>query len=370
MQPKHEFKKLLEDTRRYWDHDGTPPNVRANFLKVINCGTAALGAEIFASSTETKVVFHTCKGRSCPSCGVWATELWQEGIQISLPNIRFVNVNLTLPSVFWQYCEKYPDVFHDLSAIGAEAIEYWAYFRYGVRIMVIVIPQSWGGLLNFHPHFHMLVSGGGLAEGKGRWIHRLRFQRKELMQAWRYAVIAYLGRICDLISNEPKQFKEVLKAEYKRPYWNIFVSRTITKAKFFADAARYLRRPPIAEYRLRRISETEVEYVGKDTRYQSALKLRFSNEHFLLQLMRHVPQHYRHGVRYFGLLAPRTRNRTDAMILLLLGQKRRSPPPRLGWAESLRRKFNMDPLLDSRGERMTYVGRLEAHTVTPSLVRT
>ena len=56
----HPIKQILLDTQAYWDHEGTPAHVRENFLKVIKCGTIALGAEIYASETESKLVFHTC----------------------------------------------------------------------------------------------------------------------------------------------------------------------------------------------------------------------------------------------------------------------------------------------------------------------
>ena len=41
-----QLKQFLNDTIHHWDHDGIPPNVRDNFWKIINCGTAALGAEV------------------------------------------------------------------------------------------------------------------------------------------------------------------------------------------------------------------------------------------------------------------------------------------------------------------------------------
>ena len=50
--------------------------VRINFDKVLKCRTEALGSEVYASSTEQKVVHHTCKSRTCPSCGHRATILW------------------------------------------------------------------------------------------------------------------------------------------------------------------------------------------------------------------------------------------------------------------------------------------------------
>lgn len=75
-------------------------------------------------------------------------------------------------------------------------------------------------------------------------------------------------------------------------------------------------------------------------------------------LAEHVPDRYRHAIRYFGLLAPRSKGRTSAALFALLGQKKRPRPPWLSWANSLRKHFGVDPLVDSNGLSMHWVGRL------------
>jgi Transposase zinc-binding domain len=62
------IKLILESTRDIWDRPETRPNGRDNFLKAINCRTPALGAEIYASEIEQKLVYHTCKSRLCAIC--------------------------------------------------------------------------------------------------------------------------------------------------------------------------------------------------------------------------------------------------------------------------------------------------------------
>jgi len=76
---------------------------------------------------------------------------------------------------------------------GAEAIQQWAKARYGVRLIGLVVQQTFGGFLNFVPHLHVLVSAGGLMESRNRWIHHLKYDERELMCAWRYAVVAFLS---------------------------------------------------------------------------------------------------------------------------------------------------------------------------------
>jgi hypothetical protein len=66
-------------------------------------------------------------------------------------------------------------------------------------------------------------------------------------------------------------------------------------------------------------------------------------------LATHVPDRYRRGIRYFGILASRAKNQHYAILFLLLRQQRRLRPKRLGWRDSLLKYFEIDPLVDSRG---------------------
>jgi len=74
---EHRLCQVLEMTRDQWDNPTERDTVRANFRKVCECRTAALGGEVYASATEKKVCYHTCKSKCCPSCGNRGTRLWK-----------------------------------------------------------------------------------------------------------------------------------------------------------------------------------------------------------------------------------------------------------------------------------------------------
>jgi putative transposase/transposase-like zinc-binding protein len=361
MISQHPLKQILIATRKIWDRPSTPPHVRETFLSIVKCGTIALGAEVYASATARKVVYHTCKSRFCPSCGQRATEAWQEELEAILPDIPYIGMTLTIPEEFRPTIQENRDLLHGLPAMAANAIQVWAKVKYRVRVLVIVVQQTFGGFLNFHPHLHIMVSAGGLQESRNRWIDQLDYDQCELMRAWRFAVIAFLAEALKKKIIKPdlfgKDLMEIFKVQHKRE-WHVFISGAMSKAHFLHYAGRYIRRPPIARHRLNIINDRTVEYSAKDTRNDRFQTLRFSTEKFLHILMQHVPDARRHGMRYFGLLAPRSIGRTSAAVFMLLGQKKRPKPRRLDWASLLLKCFGKDPLVDERGERMYRVGRL------------
>ena len=347
--------------RPHWDHQQTRPAVREAFRKVLVCGTAALGAEVYASANETRLVFHTCKSRACPSCGYRATTLWQRDQWRELPDTRYAHVTLTMPDVLWPLFQQNRHLLHDLPVLGAKVIEHWARYTYGVRLMILVIPHTFGRHLNFNSHLHVLVSEGGLDADGTTW-RKAPLKNMALMPLWRYAVVAYLREayskgLLETGLSTP-QLEDLLQRQLER-WWNTHIQRFRGKKQFLGYVGRYARRPPIAQRRFRKTDGQEVQFLTKDTKTKQTVVTRYTTADFVTTLADHIPDRYRHNIRYFGLLAPRTKARTHDTVFALLGQKRLGKPRRLNWAASLRKYFGVDPLVDRKGERMHWVGRLE-----------
>jgi hypothetical protein len=368
----HPIKEFLLATRHLWDHPATPINVRDNFSKILACGTIELGAEVYISGTEMKLVYHTCKSKFCTSCGQRSTEAWQRDLEAILPDIPYRGITLTMPCELWPILQQNRHLLSGMSAMGAEAIQQWVKARYGARVLLIAVPHTFGGFLNFYPHLHVLVSAGGLQDSQVRWQPLLRYGKRaciELMQSWRYAMIAYLAEAlrAKVIQSElpSEDLRTLLELQYTRK-WHIHISHGMSKRHFLHYVGRYVRRAPVAQHRLERVTDQEVEYLAKDTRNQNRLsRVRFSNQKFLVLLKEQVPSRGAHAMRYFGLLAPRTKACTWAAIFIMLGQKRRPHPPRIGWRRLRSVTFGIDPLVDSCGKVMHRVGWLAPSLVAP-----
>jgi hypothetical protein len=365
--PEHKLRQILELTREHWDQPTERPAVRDNFHRVTMCRTPTLGGEVYASDAEEKVFYHTCKSKCCPSCGNRGTLLWQREQWVALPDIPFVGVVLTMPHVFWPVFKAHRHLQHDLPALGAAVLEQWAWDRYRVRLCVIVIQHTFGGWLNHNPHLHMMISAGGLNPAEVRWVGSLKFDRKEIMSLWRSAVTSYLRKAYrrSLLREPtlPPQFDNIITQQECR-WWNTHITPQMSKAHFLRYAGRYIRRLPISQRRILKISPEEVVYQSKDTRTRSMVEARCTPAEFVAMLSPHVQDRYQHSMRYFGLLAPRAKRQTSATIFALLGLEKRPKPPREPWAASLWKHFGIDPLINKFGYRMHWVGYRSPAPVT------
>jgi hypothetical protein len=100
-----------------------------------------------------------------------------------------------------------------------------------------------------------------------------------------------------------------------------------------------------------------IKFLTKDTKTKETVLDELSKDEFIRILADHVPDRYRHSIRYYGLLAPRAKDRAYTLLFRLLGQKRRPRPPRMPWAEMMMKSFKKDPLIDSRGQVMKLIGQ-------------
>jgi Putative transposase/Transposase zinc-binding domain len=355
------LKQILSRTRPHWDQDETRPAVRWAFGKALQCRTPELGAEVYASEKEERIFNHTCKARPCSSCGYRATRQWQRGWWAALPDALYKGITFTMPRELWPLFRDNPLLAKALPALVAKVIEARVLAKYGLRVGVIAILHTFNGRLEFNSHVHTMVTGGGLYGSSGTWVSRVYYERDPLMEAWRRAVIALLraalraGQLSTKMTVE--QMRELLNEQENRG-WIINVQSFTSKEHFLRYAGRYVRRPPIAQRRITYIGKQTVRFWYKDKKLRRRGYVQCSLEEFIDRWTQHIPERYQHGVRSFGLFGPRALRQTSAAIFAILGQERRPRPKPRPWADSVKRDFGHDPLLDQTGKRMKWVRRL------------
>jgi len=354
------LKQILEKTRWYWDHDGVSPHVRVAFRKVLQCRTAALGAEIFASEDAELIVYHTCKSRACPSCGYWATKRWIPERAAALPPVRYVGITFSMPNVLW-------DIFRDnrvladaLPALAAGAINALIMARYGLRPGVIAFLHTFNGRLEFNSHVHTMVTAGGWRTSSGSWTSSVYYDRNILMRLWRSAVLGLLRsalRSGVLTTSKASDDVEALLDAQER-WWSVKIKSIDSIEHFFEYGGHYARRPVIAQRRITYIDERTVRFWAVDKISRKVVHIRCSLEEFIDRWAQHVLQRYQHAVQYFGLFAPRAVSQMFDKIFAAVGHRRRPLPVPPRWAQSRKQLSGQDPLLDRTGQQMNWARRL------------
>ena len=359
MRYKHPLKNILKDNRSLWDVESTRPAVRSAFIKALECGTAALGAEVYSSGVEERVVFHTCKGRACSSCGARATSRWQRERWAALPDVRYKGITFTMPDVLWPFFRD-RQLVRLLPVLAAKTLEAWVRARFGLKVGVIAIPHTFNSRLGLNAHVHVMVTAGGL-ETSGTWRPSVYYDVDALTRYWRKGVIRLLRasvRAGRLVTQLPAEHVEQTLLRQENRWWSVKLQSLGSKEHFLRYAGRYARRPPIAQRRITGISKQQIKFWAKDRRLRRQKIVRLTPEQFLAAWIQHIPDRYEHAVRSFGLFAPRAIRGSSAAAFIILGQSPRQRPRPLSWSWSILRDFGWDPLLDHNGNRMKWTRRI------------
>ena len=361
MTAKYTIREILAMTREScWDQIHVRQSVRINFDRVLKCGTPALGAEVYTSHTEKKVLFHRCRSRACVSCGHRATILWQREQWCVLPDIPYTGIVVTMPQEFRLILRENRRLLNDIASVAALSVQSLVKEMFGAEIYLMAVQQSFGSDLKFHPHVHMLMSSGGLHKADLRWIPSLSIDKGVIMKRWRASLIHYLRLAFDAGSIQTELSKEafhLLLDKQSGRWWNIHLDPIHSKKHFLHYAARYIRHPPLAQSRLLEVNPEQIAFRYKDYKARCKSIMRVTPTEFVSMLMDHVPDKYANAIRYFGLLSPRLKRYAD-LAFEMLGQVKKPRPKRLSWPQSSRKYFHIDPLLDSKGKLMKWSGRL------------
>ncbi len=139
------------------------------------CRTAALGGHVLECPQcgQRQIAYNSCGNRHCPACRATAAARWLEARAADLLTVPYFHLVFTLPNVLGPLARSNPRIVYDLllrSAALAVLDVAANPDRLGARTGVLAVLHTWGQTMQFHPHVHCVVPGGGLALDRTSWV--------------------------------------------------------------------------------------------------------------------------------------------------------------------------------------------------------
>jgi len=143
------------------------------FNAIRNCGTKELGYHICTCQDcgEEYFGFNSCRNRHCPMCQNYRREKWIQNESSYLLDSKYFHIITTVPyelNDLFLYNQKicYDILFKATSESILELCDDPKWL--GAKVGITSILHTWGQTMEFHPHIHSIVTGGGLKNNK--WI--------------------------------------------------------------------------------------------------------------------------------------------------------------------------------------------------------
>ena len=143
------------------------------FNAIINCGSENLGFHICTCEEcgEEYFGYNSCRNRHCPMCQNYAREKWIQKESSYLLDSKYFHIVTTVPYELNEIFLNNQQICYNIlfkstseSILELSADSKWL----GAKVGITSILHTWGQTIEFHPHIHSIVTGGGLKNNK--WI--------------------------------------------------------------------------------------------------------------------------------------------------------------------------------------------------------
>ena len=307
---------------------------------IMNCKTGAFGVNacVCEECGCISIHYNSCRDRCCPMCQEFPKEKWVDARREDVLDAPYFHVVFTVPKelnpvIYSNQKLLYNALYHAASDTLRELASDRKYL--GADIGYICILHTWGSEMNFHPHIHAVVLGGGLDpenhwKDKGedfflpiRVISRL-FRGKylsELKQLWEDDKLEFHGS-AECYKNH-YTFKELLDSCYNKE-WIPYCKKPFDGAEpVIKYLGKYTHRIAISNYRIKSMTDCTVTFTAKDYKNHGQWKeVTISGEEFIRRFLMHVPPKRFVRIRHYGLLSSRNKNRKITLCRNLLGCKK------------------------------------------------
>jgi hypothetical protein len=150
------------------------PSQKRALSDIAACCTKELGGRLYRCDDcrDTFWHYHCCRNRACPKCHGSQTRQWLQQRQAELLPCDYFHAVVTVPKELRAAFRRNQKLLYGLlMQVSATAVkDLCAHKRHlgGLPGMLSVL-HTWNGQLGYHPHVHLLLTGGGITADGQHW---------------------------------------------------------------------------------------------------------------------------------------------------------------------------------------------------------
>ncbi|OGV61195.1 MAG: hypothetical protein A3K19_10470 [Lentisphaerae bacterium RIFOXYB12_FULL_65_16] len=294
------------------------------------CRTPALGGHRWHCPTcgEDRFSYHSCGNRHCPACGHDDAQLWLNRQQALLLPVTYHLCTFTVPAALRRPIRAHPRealaiLFQTASSslLDLCANPQW----FGALPGVSGVLHTWTRLLEYHPHIHFLVTGGGEMPD-GSW----KTPSTSFLVPVHALSAVFRARFRDALRKTlPAVFATIAPETWRRD-WVVHVKPVGGGEKALLYLSRYIYRVALANRHILAADSRAIRFRYRRSEDGQSRVASLTPLEFLRRFLQHVLPSRFVKVRHFGLHHPARRSTLRLMraaLYLKLKQPIPIPPP-------------------------------------------
>lgn len=310
----------------------TPQQGRA-LTAIAACRTPALGGHRYAcdSCGHSAITYNSCRNRHCPQCQALAQARWVEERQEDLLPVEYFHVVFTIPSELHElFLVNQAVAYGNLFRAAADSLSELANTprHLGADIGAMGVLHTWTQTLNYHPHVHFIVPGGGVSPDGSTWISC----RRGFFLPVRPMSVLFRGKLLAAIESALESGRMTSPAGFNarralkqaaRKKWTVYAKPSFAGPEHVIRyLGRYTHRIAISNGRLVALNDSRVTFRYKDRAAGDvARSMTLPASQFLRRFLLHVLPRGFVRIRYFGGMTHARRAEWLGKARVLLAQQ-------------------------------------------------
>ncbi len=297
------------------------PSQQKALADITACCTPELGGRLYRCDDceETFWHYHCCRNRACPKCHASQIKQWLAQRQAELLPCDYFHAVVTVPKELRAAFRRNQKLLYDLlMRVSAAAVrDLCAEKRLlGALPGILAVLHTWNGQLAYHPHVHLLITGGGITADGQHWEPA----RGEFLVPVDLLSRKIAAEFCTALkAAAPVVFQDIPSAVWRRKWVSFCKHYGQGNDAVLSYLSRYVFRTAISNARILGMDESHVTFRWKDRNAQAWRIERLPGVEFLRRFLQHVLPRGFHKVRYYGLWHPSQREQlARAWVLLIL----------------------------------------------------
>lgn len=307
---------------------------------ICSCRTPEMGGFIEQCNDcgETVAHFHSCGNRHCPVCqGVQQGKWVEKQLDNTLP-VQYFHVVFTLPSELNPLVYSNQKILYGIlfKAASETILEMSANEKnLGAQPGFTAVLHTWGQNLQFHPHLHCIVTGGGLSTDKRNFVQspkKFFLPVKAVSKKFRGKFLYYLKKEfksenlylpkseADLAFIQPRQ---IFLDKLYSSNWVVYTKKPFDSPEHVIRyLGRYTHRVAISDSRILDFDlvTKKVSFEWKDYKDNNKKKvMTLDAVEFIRRFLLHVLPPRFMKIRHYGILGNRNRQQKLSLCRRLLG---------------------------------------------------
>jgi hypothetical protein len=283
---------------------GMPKIHKKAIQNIIDCRSGSLGTIVYGCDDchSIQPIPCCCGNRYCPTCQHDKADEWlRKQMEKLLPTNYFL-LTITLPDGLNNIVRSHQKIaYAAMFSCAHDALKKLAKdkrFIGSSRIGYLAVLHTWGGMLQYHPHLHLVIPGGALSEKGYEWFP----SRQDLFVHTKPFALIFRAKFRDAMKKA--QLFDNIDPSVWQQEWVVDTQAVGQGQDSLRYLSRYVFRVAISNNRIKSIENHIITFQYKDRLKKKWKTMTLDAMKFIRRFLQHVLPSGFMKIRHYGFLNP------------------------------------------------------------------